>query len=139
MDVVRALDTDVLVVTSNGYSKRTPIEAYRQQGRYGQGIQTIQQDERTGPIVAMCCVNSKDDILVLTESGLVMRTGLDEIRLTGRKAIGVRLMHLSRNDQIAGIAIMDGEDAVSSDELNDGNGAELNGSEPPLIDGQSVV
>lgn len=116
MDVVRALDTEVLVVTSNGYSKRTPIEAYRTQGRYGSGIMTISRDERTGPIVAMRCVNPVNDILVLTANGIVLRTRLDEIRQTGRNAIGVRLMDLGGADLISGIAIMDG-----SPELEDEN------------------
>jgi DNA gyrase subunit A len=125
VDVVRAHDSEVLVVTSSGYSKRTPIESYRQQGRYGQGLMTLARDERTGPIVAMRCMNPKDDILVLTRNGIVLRTRLDEIRQTGRKALGVRLMHLAHDDEIVGIAIMEGTGDFGEADL----GAD---AEPPL-------
>ncbi len=117
MDVVKGEDTHVLVVTANGYGKRTLIEDYRTQGRYGMGIRTLTRDERTGPIVAMSCVNPKDDILLITRAGIVMRTKLDEIRETGRNTLGVRLMKLDRRDQICAIAILDGSEIEQTGEM----------------------
>jgi DNA gyrase subunit A len=108
MDVVGAEHTHVLVITANGYGKQTPVENYGAQGRFGLGVRTLTRDERTGPIVAMRCVNSKDGILLLTRDGIVLRTELEQIRKTGRLALGVRMMDLEDGDTIAGIAIMEG-------------------------------
>jgi DNA gyrase subunit A len=113
MDVVQAEDTEVLVVTKNAYSKRTPLDAYGSRGRNQHGVRTISRDERTGSVVAMCCVNPKDDILVLTKQGIVLRTRLDSIRQTGRNALGVRLMKMGQRDHVVGIAIMEGSNDPS--------------------------
>jgi DNA gyrase subunit A len=119
MDVVRPDDTHVLVVTANGYGKRTPVEDYRIQGRYGYGIRTLKSDERTGEIVAMRCVNPNDDILLITEAGIVLRTSLDQIREVGRNTLGVRMMHLDKGDQVFGVAIMEGTDQNGEGEEDD--------------------
>ena len=108
MDVVGADHTHVLVITANGYGKQTSVESYGTQGRFGLGVRTLTRDERTGPIVAMRCVNSRDGILLLTRDGIVLRTKLEQIRKTGRIARGVRMMDLEDGDTIAGIAIMEG-------------------------------
>jgi DNA gyrase subunit A len=107
MDVVGAEHTHVLVITANGYGKQTPVENYGAQGRFGLGVRTLTRDERTGPIVAMRCVNSQDGILLLTREGIVLRTQLEQIRKTDRIALGVRMMDLDDDDTIAGIAIID--------------------------------
>lgn len=108
MDVVQPGDTHVLVVTQNGYGKQTPLDAYRTRGRYGKGLRTVARDERTGPVVAMRCVNPKDDILIITRNAIVLRTRLEEIRRTDRIAMGVRLIDLSPDDAILGAAIIEG-------------------------------
>ena len=74
MDVIEADDTHVLVVTRNGYGKRTPIDEYRTQGRYGQGVLTLARNEKTGPVVSMHCINAKDDLLVITSGNVILRT-----------------------------------------------------------------
>jgi DNA gyrase subunit A len=112
MDVIKAEDTHVLVVTANGYGKQTSVDEYAQRGRYGMGVRTISNDERTGPVVAMRLVNPKDDIVLISRSGIVLRTRLDEIRRTGRNALGVRLMKLPPGDTVCAIAIMSPEDAA---------------------------
>ncbi|MDX2161292.1 MAG: DNA gyrase subunit A [bacterium] len=116
MDVIKANDSHVLVVTANAYSKRTPIEDYRTQGRYGSGIRTITRDERTGAIIGMRCINATDDILLITREGIVLRTNLDQIREVGRNTLGVRIMKLGAKDQICGLAIME---ALEDETLND--------------------
>jgi DNA gyrase subunit A len=134
MDVVKADDTTVLVVTRNGYGKQTPLDSYSTRGRYGKGVRTISRDERTGAVVAMRCINPKDDILVITRNCIVLRTKLEQIRKTeSRIAIGVRLMDLADDDSIIGIAIMDGA-ADSANGENGENGEvdiSLNGDAPP--------
>ncbi|MCC6613122.1 MAG: DNA gyrase subunit A [Anaerolineae bacterium] len=113
MDVVEPNDTHVLVITANGYGKRTELTEYRMQGRYGSGIRTLKRDGRTGPIIGMRCIEAGDDILLITRNSIVLRTRLDQIRETGRSAIGVRVMDLADGDEIVGIAIMNEMDATA--------------------------
>jgi DNA gyrase subunit A len=136
MDTVCEDTTHVLIVTRNGYGKRTAVEEYRVQGRYGQGILTLARNERTGPIVAMRCVNPKDDILIITEGRIVLRTSLDQIRDTGRIAQGVKLIDLADDDFICGIAIMAREDEVAADA---DEVASLNGNGNHSENGASVA
>lgn len=117
MDVVEDDDTHVLVITRNGYGKRTPIDEYRQQGRYGQGILTLARNEKTGPVVSMHCINPKDDILLITSGNVILRTTLEQVREIGRNTQGVKVMDLSKGNVIVGVAIMDGsEDMVDLNE-----------------------
>lgn len=125
MDVIEPEDTHLLVVTQNGYGKRTLIEEYLKKGRFGLGVRTLARSEKTGPIVAMRCINPKDDILLITRYGVVLRTSLEEMRETGRSTQGVMLMNLSEGDVIVGIAIMDSE----ADPAHNGNLANLNAQE----------
>ncbi len=136
MDVIKAQDTHVLVVTERGYGKRTPIDAYRTQGRYGLGIRTITRDERTGAIIGMRCINATDDILLITHGAIVLRTSLDQIRETGRNTLGVKVMRLQHDDALFGIAIMAAdtgadETMVESEDGVEDTGELIDGEEPP--------
>jgi DNA gyrase subunit A len=106
MDVVTEEDTHVLVVTRNGYGKRTLLSEYRGQGRFGRGIRTIKNNEKSGKVVAMRCMKDDDDIVMMSKNGLVLRAELAQVRETGRSAMGVRLIHLSRQDEVVGIAVV---------------------------------
>ena len=115
MDVIDEADTHQLVVTRYGFGKRTLLDQYRQQDRYGFGIRTLAQNSRTGPVVAMRCLRSSDDILLMSSSGIIIRTRLDEIRETGRSTQGVRVMDLDGNSQVVGLAVVDlQEEAAAS-------------------------
>ena len=115
--VVPGEHTHVLVVTKNGYGKRTALSRYSKQRRYGFGVRTLKRNKRTGPVVAVRCIREEDDIVVISrggimlisKKGIVLRTQLSQIRETGRNAQGVKLMNLEDNDEVAGIAIV-GED-----------------------------
>jgi DNA gyrase subunit A len=109
MDVIRPGDTHLLVVTENGHGKRTALEEYAVRGRYGVGVRTLARNQKTGPIVAMRSIQESDDIMLITENGVVLRTQLDEIRETGRSTQGVILMDLSEGDRVVGLAVMDVE------------------------------
>ncbi len=132
MDVVEEDDTHVLVVTRYGYGKRTPIDEYRTQGRYGSGILTLARNEKTGPVVSMYCINAKDDILIITSGNVILRTSLEQIREIGRNTQGVKVMDLSDGDVIVGVAVMDGtSESVSGTPAVDGaalDGVSENGS-----------
>jgi len=110
MDVVGEDHTHVLVVTQNGFGKRTALDEYTQRSRYTVGIRTISRNERTGPIVAMRCITEQDGILLITRLGTVLRTSLDQIRETSRSTQGVKLMNMNKRDEVVGIAILNGED-----------------------------
>ncbi len=110
MDVVPDDDGQVLVVTLLGHGKRTPVPEYPVQSRYGLGVRTLKRNQRTGPVIAVRCIRSDDEIMLISKSGIVLRTRLDDIRETGRNTQGVILMNLDGDDEVAGIAIMIAED-----------------------------
>lgn len=118
MDVIGPEHTHLLVVTANGFGKRTPLDHYSPQSRYGLGVRTLARNERTGPIVAMRCINEIDEIILVTRMGVVLRTSLNQIRETGRSTQGVTLMNVADDDDVVGIAIMkykeDQADAIAS-------------------------
>ncbi len=109
MDVIESSDTHVLVITANGFGKRTPVDEYTAKGRFGVGVRTLARNEKTGAIVAMRCINQEDDIMVITRDGTVLRTQLDQIRETGRSTQGVTVINLADDDEVVGIAIMSAE------------------------------
>ena len=84
MDVIDGADTHQLIVTRRGYGKLTAVDLYPKQGRYGAGVRALARNAKTGPVVAMCCLKAGDDILLMSSGGVIIRTGLDEIRATGR-------------------------------------------------------
>jgi DNA gyrase subunit A len=128
MDVVDENHTHMVVITQQGYGKRTALDEYKSQGRYGLGVRTLARNEKTGPIVAMRCMNDSDDILLITREGVVLRTGLDEIRDTGRNTQGVRVMKPVKGDEVVGMTLMAAEPLTEgvegeTDEAVNGNGA----------------
>jgi DNA gyrase subunit A len=116
MDVIKPGDTHLLVITRNGYGKRTSIEEYRVQGRYGSGIRTLARNEKTGPIIGVRAISVTDGIMLITRNGVVLRTTLDAIRETGRSTQGVTVMKVNHNDEVVSIAIMENEAAEISAE-----------------------
>ncbi len=112
MDVIKQEDSHLLVVTNNGYGKRTLLAEYPTKGRYILGVRTLARNEKTGPIVAMRCIKESDDIMLITREGVVLRTQLNAIRETGRSTQGVTLMNLTDEDIIVGMAIMEEEPDV---------------------------
>ncbi len=118
MDVIEPGDTHVLVVTANGFGKRTPVEEYVSKGRFGVGVRTLARNEKTGAIVAMRCINEEDDIMVITREGVVLRTQLDQIRETSRSTQGVTVINVGEGDEVVGIAIMNGRDTHEPESSN---------------------
>jgi len=106
----------VLTVTDNGYGKRTPIDAYRQQSRYGKGLIDIKTNERNGPACAIDAVAPGDHLVVMSEDGQTMRTPVEDVSTVGRNTMGVIVMDLDDGDSVASVAVIpagrgDGEDA----------------------------
>jgi DNA gyrase subunit A len=90
-----------------GYGKRTLLEEYPVKGRGTQGVINIETGERNGDVVGMKLVRDTDDVIFMTANGIVMRTGVGEIRQTGRAAAGVRLLKLDEGDKLVSFAVVE--------------------------------
>ena len=97
---------DLLAVTERGFAKRTPLTAYRTQSRGGIGIKTLQVTEKNGPLVECKAVDDRDEVLVMSYGGQMIRCKVSDIRETGRAAQGVRLMRMPEDITIAAVAVV---------------------------------
>jgi DNA gyrase subunit A len=103
MEILRPQGT-LLTATENGFGKRTAIEEYRVQTRGGKGVITLKVTEKTGAIVGVAQVSEGDDVMLVTDSGKIIRMAVDEIRVIGRNTQGVRLIGLQENERVASLA-----------------------------------
>ncbi len=103
MEIARP-DQQLLVVSSKGYGKRTTFEEYPTQGRGGQGVRTFTVNERRGQLVAARTVNANQQLMLISEDGIVIRTDVDSIAVQGRATMGVTLMGVGPGDTVASIA-----------------------------------
>jgi DNA gyrase subunit A len=108
-------ETTVLVVSENGYGKRTDIDDYRVTNRGGKGVKTINITDKTGPLVAIKGVTDKDDLMIINRSGIIIRIALDTLRTMGRATQGVRLINLKEGDSIASVAQIEREEEVEEE------------------------
>jgi DNA gyrase subunit A len=97
---------DILVVSENGYGKRSKIGDYRLTNRGGKGVKTINVTEKTGQVISIKSVDDTNDLMIITQSGLTIRMSISALRILGRTAQGVRLINLKEGDQIASITIV---------------------------------
>jgi DNA gyrase subunit A len=109
MEIVRS-DQTVLTVTGQGFGKRTSFKEYRLQSRGGKGIINIKMTGKSGEAVGMKTVSDKDEIMLMTEKGMIVRSPIKDIRTTGRSTQGVRLMKLEAGDKVASVAKIVPED-----------------------------
>ncbi|MCU0684949.1 MAG: DNA gyrase subunit A [Polyangiaceae bacterium] len=119
--------SQVLTLCENGYGKRTPLEDFRVQNRGGKGIILIDASERNGPVVGLALVREDDQVMVMTDRGITLRTAVREIRETGRNAQGVRVMNVSEGERLIGFERLE----ESDDEPQAGAGSDSN---PPAAD-----
>ncbi|QQX76239.1 MULTISPECIES: DNA gyrase subunit A [Aequorivita] len=116
-------DSEILVVSENGYGKRSSIEDYRITNRGGKGVKTINITEKTGKLVAIKNVTDDDDLMIINKSGIAIRMAVANLRVMGRATQGVRLIKVREDDAIAAVAkaMKDDEDDVEIiGETNDG-------------------
>ncbi|MEF8818365.1 MAG: DNA gyrase subunit A [Haloferacaceae archaeon] len=97
----------LLTVTKNGYGKRTDIDSYRRQSRNGKGLIDIKTNERNGPVCSIETVSYGDHLLVMSESGQIMRTPVEEISTVGRNTMGVTVMDVAADDRVASVDVID--------------------------------
>ena len=99
-----AADHSILVVSENGYGKRSDFDEYRKTNRGGKGVKTLQITEKTGALVAMKNVTDENDLMIINRSGLTIRMAVSDIRVAGRATQGVRLINIKEGDSIAAIS-----------------------------------
>jgi DNA gyrase subunit A len=114
---VDSSEVSVLVVSEKGYGKRTDIDDYRITNRGGKGVKTISVTEKTGELVAIKGVTDNDDLMIINKSGIVIRIGVDTLRVMGRATQGVRLITLKENDEIASITKVAREEEEEIEEI----------------------
>ncbi|WP_019785018.1 DNA gyrase subunit A [Streptococcus sobrinus] len=103
-------DQEVLVITEKGYGKRTLASEYPTKGRGGKGIKTANITSKNGPLAGLVTVNGHEDIMIMTDTGVIIRTGISNISQTGRSTIGVKVMRLDENAKIVTLALIETEE-----------------------------
>jgi DNA gyrase subunit A len=112
-------DRTILVVSQQGYGKRTPIDDYRITNRGGKGVKTINVTEKTGSLVGLMDVLEKEDLIITCKSGVTIRTSVADIREAGRATQGVKLIRLDENDEIAATSKIEEQDVPEEGENAD--------------------
>ncbi len=120
----------ILTVTERGFGKRSSAYEYRTTGRGGKGIANIEMTDRNGPVVASFPVASADQIMLVTDSGQLIRTSVDEIRIAGRRTQGVTLFRIENEERVVSVAHLS--------EVNDDEGGESEDDAEPEIDDASL-
>ncbi|MEC7782411.1 MAG: DNA gyrase subunit A [Bacteroidota bacterium] len=124
MVAVNDPESNVLVVSENGYGKRSLVEDYRVTNRGGKGVKTISITEKTGNLVAINNVTDEDDLMIINKSGIAIRMEVSELRVMGRATQGVRLINLKKGDTIAAVTkVKKDEDDIEDEELDGVEGA----------------
>ncbi len=135
MIAVNDMEANVLVVSENGYGKRSKLEDYRITNRGGKGVKTISVTEKTGELVTIKNVTDKDDLMIINKSGLAIRMSIENLRVMGRATQGVKLINLKGDDAIAAVAkVMKDEDEVEV--LDEANPTEISGE---ISDGTTIA
>jgi DNA gyrase subunit A len=133
MITVENKEKDILVVSVNGYGKRSDIDGYRITNRGGKGVKTINVTEKTGTLIALKDVTDNHDLMIITQFGNILRSPVSALRVMGRATQGVRLINLKESDIIASVAcVLVSEEDESDEKLNseeNNNNAEENGKE----------
>jgi DNA gyrase subunit A len=122
---------DILVVSENGYGKRSSLEDYRVTNRGGKGVKTINITDKTGKLIAIKGVTDIDDLMIINRSGIIIRMAVSDLRIVGRATQGVRLINLKESDSIAAVAKVEVDE---NDELENQEDELIGNDENPEID-----
>jgi len=117
---VNDMDTNILVVSENGYGKRSDLDDYRITNRGGKGVKTISVTNKTGSLVTIKNVTDQDDLMIINKSGIAIRMGVSDLRVMGRATQGVKLINLREDDSIAAVAkvMKDDEDVEDISDID---------------------
>lgn len=122
MVCVEDMTRNIMVVSENGFGKRSEIEEYRITKRGGKGVKTINITDKTGKLIAIKDVTDEDDLMIINRSGLTIRLAINTLRVMGRATQGVKLINLRKNDTIAAVTKVQHEEP---EEENNDNGTEI--------------
>ena len=131
-------ESSVLVVSENGYGKRSDIDDYRITNRGGKGVKTINITEKTGSLISLKNVTDLDDLMVINKSGITIRIGVDTLRVMGRATQGVKIIRLRDNDSIASVAKVS-KFEEEDENLLDENGNVVKNTEVIEAESESIV
>jgi DNA gyrase subunit A len=138
MDIARN-DTELFVVTENGYGKRTPVSDYPVKGRGTKGVLTIRATEKKGGLAGALIVNPHQDLLFISQNGMVQRTGVEGISQTGRATQGVKVMNIKDDDRVSAVALVVESEDNSAPVDGDVDQIELEeGAETPSSEGNGA-
>ena len=117
---VNDMDSDILVVSKNGYGKRSSLDSYRITNRGGKGVKTISITDKTGSLVSLKSVNDNDHLMIINKSGIAIRMEVNSLRVMGRATQGVKLINLKDNDSIAAVAkvVLDDDDVQDIEDID---------------------
>jgi len=107
---------DILVVSENGYGKRSNLDDYLITNRGGKGVKTINVTEKTGQLISIDSVTDNDDLMIINRSGLIIRMAVADLRVMGRATQGVRLINLREKDSIAAVTKVEADVTSADDE-----------------------
>ena len=111
-------DSEVLVITENGYGKRTKGSEYPIKGRGGKGIKTANITAKNGPLAGLTTVSGKEDIMLITDKGVIIRFNVETVSQTGRATLGVRLMKMENGAKVVTMATVDPEVSETEEEIS---------------------
>ena len=113
------MESNILVVSENGYGKRSSLEDYRITNRGGKGVKTISITDKTGSLVSIKNVTDEDDLMIINKSGIAIRMAVEDLRVMGRATQGVKLINLKGNDSIAAVAkVMKEDEEEETEDVN---------------------
>ena len=121
---VNDMTSEILVVSENGYGKRSSLDDYRVTNRGAKGVKTLNITDKTGELVSINCVTDADDLMIINKSGLTIRMQVADLRVMGRATQGVKLINIKGNDSIAAVTKVlreDEEDLVEDENINQDN------------------
>ena len=112
---------DILVITENGYGKKTSVEEYRMTHRGSKGVKALNVTEKNGNIVSFKSVNGDEDLVIITNSGMIIRLSLTQVSSTGRVAQGVKLINLKDEQKVSTVTILEKEEEDNNEDINQSN------------------
>ena len=138
--VVSSNDDEIIVLTSQGYGKRTSAEAFLVKGRNGKGVKYMNITEKSGAPVCLALSTPNDDLMVVTDKGMVIRTHISDISIIGRDTQGVKIIKLNDGQSVASIAVVPRgeEEDVQEDNSNQEEQEKLLELEHKLLDDNSI-
>ncbi|MEE2837945.1 MAG: DNA gyrase subunit A [Bacteroidota bacterium] len=132
MVCIQDASSDILVVSENGYGKRSAVDDYRVTNRGGKGVKTLQITEKTGELISILNVTDENDLMIINKSGIAIRLAVDELRVMGRATQGVRLISLRGKDSIAAVCkVPKSEDEQTEGDAPEGDSPEGTSGDTP--------